>query len=167
MKHAVITALLATLALGTTSCGGDRSSARPVTGTRAATTTTSAKPSPAAPVAVRVARTDYGRALVDRRGFALYVFTRDRAGASSCYGACAAAWPPYVVKQRPTSAGNGAHAGLLGTTRRSDGRLQITYAGHPLYYYVGDRRPRQVLCQAATEFGGTWYVVASSGRAIH
>jgi predicted lipoprotein with Yx(FWY)xxD motif len=55
---------------------------------------------------------------------------------------------------------------LLGKVRRQDGRLQVTYAGHPLYYYVGDRRPGQVLCQAVLEFGGTWYVVAPSGHAI-
>jgi predicted lipoprotein with Yx(FWY)xxD motif len=50
--------------------------------------------------------------------------------------------------------------------RRRDGRLQVTYAGHPLYYYVGDRRPGEVLCQAVAEYGGTWYVVAPDGRAI-
>jgi predicted lipoprotein with Yx(FWY)xxD motif len=56
---------------------------------------------------------------------------------------------------------------LLGSVRRRDGRLQVTYAGHPLYYYVGDSRRGEVLCQAATEFGGTWYVVAADGRVIH
>jgi predicted lipoprotein with Yx(FWY)xxD motif len=115
---------------------------------------------------LRVARTAYGRALTDRRGFALYRFTRDRSPASTCYGACAKAWPPYVVADRLSAAGPGAHAGLLGKVRRQDGRLQITYAGHPLYYYVGDRRPGQVLCQAVLEFGGTWYVVAPNGHAI-
>jgi predicted lipoprotein with Yx(FWY)xxD motif len=64
------------------------------------------------------------------------------------------------------AADRGAHAGLLGSARRRDGRLQITYAGHPVYYYVGDRRPQEILCQAATEFGGTWYVVAPGGNAI-
>ena len=59
------------------------------------------------------------------------------------------------------------HAGgLVGTVRRTDGRIQVTYAGHPLYYYVGDRRPGQVLCQGVTEFGGGWYVVARSGQII-
>ncbi len=60
-----------------------------------------------------------------------------------------------------------AHAGLLGIVRRPDGRLQVTYAGRPLYYYVGDRSPHEVLCQAVTEFGGTWNVVAPDGHAIH
>ena len=113
-----------------------------------------------------MAGTAYGPALVDRRGFALYLFTHDRSAASSCYGACAAAWPPYVVTGRPSAAARGAHARLVGSVRRRDGRLQVTYAGHPLYYYVGDRRPGQVLCQAVAEFGGTWYVVAPDGQAI-
>ena len=116
---------------------------------------------------VRVARTAYGRALTDRRGFALYLFTHDRSADSTCYGACAAAWPPYVVAERPTGTARGAYGRLLGSVRRRDGRLQVTYAGHPLYHYVGDRRPEQVLCQAVPEFGGTWYVVAPSGNAIH
>jgi predicted lipoprotein with Yx(FWY)xxD motif len=113
-----------------------------------------------------VAATAYGRALVDGRGFALYRFTHDRSRSSTCYDACAASWPPYLVSARPTAAGPGADARLLGVVRRADGRLQVTYAGHPLYYYVGDRRPRQVLCQAVSEFGGTWYVVARDGNPI-
>ena len=116
---------------------------------------------------VLVARTVYGRALVDERGFALYLFTHDRSPRSTCYGACAAAWPPYVVTKSPSKAARGTRASLVGSVKRADSRLQLTYAGHPLYYYVGDRRPRQVLCQAVTEFSGRWYVVAPSGTAIH
>jgi predicted lipoprotein with Yx(FWY)xxD motif len=56
---------------------------------------------------------------------------------------------------------------LLGAARRRDGRLQVTYAGHPLYFYVGDRRAGDVLCQGVAEFGGTWYVVGADGHAIH
>jgi hypothetical protein len=72
---------------------------------------------------------------------------------------------PDVVAKRPLAAGSGT-GDRLGAVRRADGRLQVTYAGHPLYYYVGDRRPGQVLCQAVVEFGGTWYVVAPNGQAI-
>ena len=61
----------------------------------------------------------------------------------------------------------GTPGALVDSVRREDGRLQVTYAGHPLYRYVGDRRPGQVLCQGVPEFGGTWYVVAPSGNAIH
>ena len=102
----------------------------------------------------------------DRRGFALYRFTHDGSAASTCYGACASAWPPYVVAKRPSGAGHGAHAVLLGIVRRADGRLRVTYAGRPLYYYAGDRSPHEVLCQAVTEFGGTWNVIAPDGQAI-
>jgi predicted lipoprotein with Yx(FWY)xxD motif len=121
------------------------------------------RPTMHAPPTIRISRTPYGRALVDRRGFALYLFTHDRSTASRCYGACAAAWPPYVVGKRPPPTG----ADLIGAVRRRDGRLQVTYAGHPLYYYVGDRRPGEVLCQGVAEFGGTWYVVGADGHAIH
>jgi predicted lipoprotein with Yx(FWY)xxD motif len=139
------------------------------TATATATATAAAsvvKPKPHRAPTVRVARTAYGRALTDTRGFALYLFTHDQSPKSTCYGACASAWPPYVVRRRPVSAGRGAHSSLLGSIRRNDGRLQVTYAGHPLYYYVGDKKPGQVLCQAVTEFGGTWYVVAPGGSAI-
>jgi predicted lipoprotein with Yx(FWY)xxD motif len=128
-----------------------------------------ADPRPNAPRAsavVDVARTPYGPTLVDRRGFALYRFTHDHSSSSSCYGACAVVWPPYVVAHGRLIAGSGAATGLLGTARRRDGGLQVTYAGHPLYYYVGDRRPREALCQGVAEFGGTWYVVAGDGHAV-
>ena len=118
----------------------------------------------ARPRLVRVSRTPYGIALTDRHGFALYRFTHDTQPASTCYGACAVAWPPYLV---PGGLAPGsADGGLAGTIRRTDGRLQVTYAGHPLYYYDGDRQPGEVLCQGVTEFGGGWYVVAPSGRLI-
>lgn len=107
----------------------------------------------------------FGRIVFDGRGYVLYAFTADRPGRSRCTGACAAAWPPLIVKRRP-AAGAGARAQLLGVTRRSDGRLQATYAGKPLYYYVGDRRPGQILCQAVTEFGGEWLVVRPGGAYV-
>ncbi len=101
----------------------------------------------------------YGRVLFDGRGYALYAFTRDRGGRSSCAGACAAAWPPYIVKTRP-------HGPRLGVTRRKDGRLQVTYAGRPLYYYVGDRKPGQILCQDVFEYGGRWLVLRPNGTLV-
>jgi predicted lipoprotein with Yx(FWY)xxD motif len=115
----------------------------------------------AAPL-VAVAKSQFGQILFDGRGFALYGFTKDPRGRSVCSGACAAAWPPYIVRSKP-AAGKGASAKLLGTTRRRDGKLQATYAGKPLYYYIGDRSPGQVLCQNVVEFGGTWLVVKASG----
>ena len=107
----------------------------------------------------------YGGILFDGRGFVLYAFTHDRHGRSSCSGACAKAWPPYLVPRRPR-AGSGAKASLIGAVRRANGRLQATYAGRPLYYYVGDRKPGQILCQGVSEFGGFWRVVRPSGTPV-
>jgi predicted lipoprotein with Yx(FWY)xxD motif len=107
----------------------------------------------------------YGRILFDGRNFVLYAFTHDRHGRSTCSGGCAKAWPPYLVRRRPR-AGSGSKASLVGAVRRADGRLQATYAGHPLYYYVGDRNPGQILCQGVSAFGGFWRVVRPSGTAV-
>jgi predicted lipoprotein with Yx(FWY)xxD motif len=116
-------------------------------------------------VTVKVMQTQYGRVLVDGNGRALYLFTRDRAPTSQCYRACAGNWPPFLTTGTP-AAGIDAQAGLLGTTRRRDGATQVTYRGHPLYYYVGDHHPGEVLCQAVEEFGGFWYVVTRRGSAV-
>jgi predicted lipoprotein with Yx(FWY)xxD motif len=118
----------------------------------------------AAPTLV-VKSSSYGRILFDSRGYVLYAFTRDPKGRSACYGACAKAWPVYFAKGA-LKAGNGVKRLLLGTTKRRDGRRQVTYAGRPLYYYVGDRKPGQILCQNVAEFGGTWLIVRPSGKLL-
>src|ERR671936_146834 len=107
----------------------------------------------------------FGRVLFDARGRVLYGFTRDTKRRSACYGACAKAWPVYFAKGGLT-AGRGVKRSLLGTTKRRDGRRQVTYAGRPLYFYVGDRRPGQILCQNVSEFGGKWLVVRPSGALV-
>jgi len=111
---------------------------------------------------VAVHSSSYGRVLFDGRGFALYTFSHDPRGRSSCSGACAKAWPPFLVRRAP-SAGPGAKASLLGTVRRADGTIQGTYACRPLYYYVGDTKAGQILCQNVSEFGGRWLVVRANG----
>jgi predicted lipoprotein with Yx(FWY)xxD motif len=108
---------------------------------------------------------EYGRILFDGRGYVLYGFTADKKRRSVCSGACAAAWPPYIVSSAPR-AGRGVKKSLLGTIRRADGKRQVTYAGRPLYYYVGDRRPGQILCQNVFEFGGDWLVVRPNGAFV-
>jgi predicted lipoprotein with Yx(FWY)xxD motif len=115
--------------------------------------------------AIGVRFTAYGRILVDGGGYALYAFTKDGRGASRCYGACAQAWPPLIVPRRPRATRD-ARSSLIGVTRRIDGRLQATYGGRPLYYYVADRRPGQVLCQNVVEFGGRWLVLRANGRLV-
>ena len=119
----------------------------------------------AAPTTLTVGDSDYGRMLFDGSNRALYAFTRDTPGKpSTCYGACAAAWPPYIVSGKLT-AGSGAKRSLFGTTRRRDGKRQLTYRGWPLYYYVHDP-VGQVLCQNVREFGGLWLVVRPSGQLV-
>jgi predicted lipoprotein with Yx(FWY)xxD motif len=111
-----------------------------------------------------VRSSSFGKVLFDGRGFVLYAFTKDRRS-SACSGACAKAWPPYVVRGA-VRAGTGVKASLLSTVRRANGSRQVTYAGRPLYYYVGDRKPGQILCQNVSEFGGLWLIVRPSGKLV-
>jgi predicted lipoprotein with Yx(FWY)xxD motif len=112
-----------------------------------------------------VRSTRFGRVLFDGRGRVLYGFTRDRRGGPSrCYGECAAAWPVYFAKGT-TSAGAGVAKSLIGTTRRRDGRRQVTYNGWPLYFYAHEG-PGEVRCQNVDEFGGLWLVVRPNGKLV-
>ena len=114
---------------------------------------------------VKVSSSQYGRVLADGRGEAFYLFDKERSSRAECYGDCAAAWPPVLARARSgPRAGRGTTASLLGTTRRRDGKVQVTYAGHPLYYYVHDS-PGRILCHDVFEYGGTWLVVRPDGRA--
>ena len=130
-----------------------------------------ARSTPAAPTrtvavaSVGVGKSSFGPILFDGRGYALYAFTRDPAKRATCYGACAKAWPPFIVGSRP-AAGKGSKAALIGVTRRTDGKLQATYGGRPLYYYVGESKPGIVLCQNVKEYGGSWLVVRGSGKLV-
>lgn len=110
---------------------------------------------------IKVVDSPFGRVIADRHGEALYLFDRERRGASECYGACARAWPPLLTEGRPVAAA-GTKGSLLGTTRRRNGSIQVTYAGHPLYYYVADS-PGTILCHDVEEFGGVWLVVEPDG----
>jgi predicted lipoprotein with Yx(FWY)xxD motif len=124
-----------------------------------------AAPAAAGTVTVGVKKSQYGPILFDGRGYVLYVFTHDRPARSTCSGDCAASWPPYLAKGA-LRAGAGARQSLLGTTTRPDGTKQVTYAGRPLYYYVGDRKPGQILCQNIREYGGLWLVARGNGSPV-
>ena len=113
---------------------------------------------------MKVVGSEYGRVVADRHGEALYLFDKEERARSECYGNCARAWPPLLTRGEPR-AGDGIRERLLGTTRRRSGRLQVTYRGHPLYYYVADR-PGLITCQDVFEFGGRWLVVGPGGRAV-
>jgi predicted lipoprotein with Yx(FWY)xxD motif len=116
-------------------------------------------------LSLKLRNTRYGRILFDGRDRVLYGFTRDRRGGpSACYGACARAWPVYFSRGR-VRAMSGVRQSLIGTVRRRNGRLQVTYNGWPLYYYAHEG-PREVKCQNVDEFGGLWLVVRPNGRLV-
>lgn len=109
-----------------------------------------------------VGKSQFGPMLFNAKRQAIYVFGADARRKSNCYGECARLWPPVYTTSKPR-AGAGVKASLLGTTKRRDGRLQVTYAGRPLYYYLHEG-PGQVLCHNVDLNGGIWKVVAPSGR---
>jgi predicted lipoprotein with Yx(FWY)xxD motif len=116
-------------------------------------------------VGVQAHTSRYGQVLFDQRGFVLYGFTGDSTRTSRCYGSCAKAWPPLLAKTA-AKALRGVDRAKLGTVMRRNGTKQVTYAGHPLYYYFGDSKPGQILCQNVREYGGLWLVVAPSGKLV-
>jgi predicted lipoprotein with Yx(FWY)xxD motif len=106
-----------------------------------------------------------GQALVDEDGKALYLWEADKAGQSTCTGPCAAAWPPVTTSGAP-QAGSGVNQSLLGTVKRADGTEQVTYNGHPLYYFVGDTAAGMAKGQGSKAFGADWYVLNAKGSKI-
>jgi predicted lipoprotein with Yx(FWY)xxD motif len=155
-------------AVALAACGGTATSksAGPVSSGAAPASGASGSAAPGqAGIQLSVRSSQYGRILRDGNNRTIYLFTHDRSTSSTCAGACASAWPPVLTGGAP-SAGTRLSARLLGTTHRSDGTLQVTYGGHPLYYYVNDVKPGQILCQNVDEFGGTWLVVSPQGSAI-
>jgi predicted lipoprotein with Yx(FWY)xxD motif len=113
---------------------------------------------------IKAVQSQFGSIVGDGRGQAVYVFDKERAGRSECYGDCARAWPPVLTRGRPV-AGKGVRGRLLGTVRRRGGSRQVTYRGRPLYYYVDDA-PGRVLCHDVREFGGLWLVIRPDGRPV-
>jgi predicted lipoprotein with Yx(FWY)xxD motif len=111
---------------------------------------------------VKVGSTGLGKILVDSRGHTLYLFEHDKGGKSSCAGQCATFWPPLLTTAKAT-AGTGAKASMLGTTRRADGKLQVTYHGHPLYFFAKDARAGQTTGEELSAFGGEWYALSPAG----
>ncbi|WP_328914487.1 MULTISPECIES: COG4315 family predicted lipoprotein [unclassified Streptomyces] len=106
-----------------------------------------------------------GKILVNAKGLTLYLFEADKTSKSTCTGACAQAWPPLTVKGKPT-AGSGVQSKLLSTTNRSGGTKQVTYKGHPLYRFAGDKKAGDTNGQGLNNFGAKWYVLGGNGKAI-
>ena len=139
--------------------GGSSSSSRGSTGGEGTTKPTSSSSSGTISGA---GVSGLGTVLVDSEGMTLYEFTEDEGMTSVCYGECETAWPPVVASGKPT-AGEGAMSADLGTTKRKDGTKQVTYKGHPLYTFVGDKAPGEA---TGNESEGTWFVLDEAGSAV-
>ena len=114
---------------------------------------------------IKTAHTSQGTVLTDGKGITVYLFEKDTGTKPNCYGACAAAWPPVLTTGAPL-AGSGARAALLGTVKRTDGKTQVTYAGHPLYYFAGDQKPGDITGEGSQTFGAGWDLVAPAGKKV-
>lgn len=165
-------AALAMSALVLAACGSSSSSSSVASsssnaGSAAAATTSSTSPAsaPAAAVTIGTARAHGQTYLTGASGRAIYLWMADGMDKSSCSGACAQAWPPVTTTGKP-AAGSGVTAGDLGTLKRSDGSEQVTYKGHPLYYFAADKSPGATTGQGSNSFGAKWWLVAPSGSAI-
>ena len=146
-------------------CGSAASSSGSAASTPGAAGST---PSAAASAAATVIRTTSGSAgafLTSGSGRAVYLWAKDTMNTSMCSGACASAWPPVIANGSVTASG-GATAKDLGTITRSDGTKQVTYVGHPLYYFAGDTGTGQASGQGSDSFGAKWWLVAPSGASI-
>jgi len=123
--------------------------------------------SPGTPVVsgtrIKSASSDFGTILSDATGQAIYLFDKETSSTSACYGPCAQAWPPVVTTGRPVAVG-AVEQSLLGTTTRTDGTAQVTYGGHPLYFYAHEGK-NEVKCHNIEGFGGLWLVVTPAGDA--
>ena len=153
---------LAALTLLLAACGAGGSSAYGSGGYGAAPVTPSAAGTAAT---VDLRNSSLGKIVVDAHGRTLYLFEADKGGKSTCDGPCASVWPPYLGTGTP-QAGTGASGTLIGTTTRADGGTQVTYGGHPLYYYVGDKASGDVAGQDMNQFGAKWYVLDKAGQKI-
>lgn len=166
MKHlhtcafvAVVFAILGTAACGDNDSGDDGGYSAPTTAEEAPTDQGTAE---AAASLATETDDDHGEFLVDGAGMALYLFTMDNGGESTCYDACATTWPPLLTDTEDVSAGGAVDASLIGTTERTDGTTQVTYNGWPLYYYVDDDEPGQTEGQGVQD---VWYLVTPAGDA--
>jgi predicted lipoprotein with Yx(FWY)xxD motif len=168
-RRALLPVGAAIVALVLAGCGEGGSSSD--SSSTAKTTTSSSLPAPKPPpnaeegtVFVSLgSAAGLGLVLADSEGHVLYAFSKDTPEASACEGACAKAWPPLLVEKGEPEPSNGASAARLGTIDRGDGSRQVTYAGHPLYTYTGDKSPGQARGDDVSAFGGTWTALKGSG----
>ena len=126
--------------------------------------TTMPAPAPGTATTLRVVGS-LGHILVGANGRTLYRFLGDAGTMSRCVGSCAQNWPPVTTIGLPRATG-GVSQMLLGTTKRQDGTTQVTYDGHPLYYFVGDSAPGMANGQGIDAFGARWEVINAAGMGV-
>ncbi len=160
----IAAAALLAIALIVAGCGGSTSGTSYSSAPYGSAVAASA-PTRIAAASLGVASTPLGRVVVDSKGRTLYLFEKDRNRRSACYGQCATFWPPLLTHGKPVARA-GARQFLLGTTRRANGSQQVTYAGHPLYRFVQDRKPGQTKGEGSREFGAGWDVLSPTGKKI-
>ncbi|MGC9539797.1 COG4315 family predicted lipoprotein [Streptomyces sp. UG1] len=160
---AVAVALLAVVCNG---CGDDDGGPEATLPPAVPTTTTApGTGTPTGPATVSLRSSGLGRILVDDKGRTLYLFEADTSSESTCNDACARAWPPLTTSGEP-KAEEGVKGDLLATTTRDDGDIQVTYNGHPLYYYQDDEKPGDTTGQGLDDFGAEWYVLNADGNKV-
>ena len=174
MSKLAFPGVVAAAALVAAACGSGGGSGSPYgqPATAASKPTTAQAPASTAPAAgqstpksVAVAGTRLGPVIVDGSGRTLYVFDRDIPDTSTCYDACAMAWPPLLTVGS-AAPGHDLNSADLGTTARSNGAVQVTYRGHPLYRFAGDTQPGDTMGQGLDAFGARWYAVSANGAEI-
>jgi predicted lipoprotein with Yx(FWY)xxD motif len=149
---------------GSTSPASSGTLSQPEAHTPAASaTSTAATPVKRTGTVIKSANSQFGKMLFDGTGQAIYLFDKEGTTKPECYGACAEAWPPILTEGTPIAA-EGTRASLLGTAKRTDGTTQVTYGGHPLYFYAHEAK-NEVKCHNIRGFGGLWLVITPQGRA--
>jgi predicted lipoprotein with Yx(FWY)xxD motif len=165
MQKLLITAAIAS-ALLAAACGGTTPSAAASSPSPNPSPSAAASPAAAGTTIAVATNAKLGQILVDGKGMTVYLFVADTGTSSTCYTSCAAVWPPVLATGAP-QAGAGSTASLLGTTTRTDGKIEVTYAGHPLYYFIQDKAAGDTTGQGINGFGGLWWVLTPSGAAMH
>ena len=155
--------LAAAVVVAACSSGGTSSAAAPAS--PAGGSASSSGASTAGATVITTAKSSAGTVLTNSSGRAVYLWVKDTGDMSNCNGACAGAWPPVTTTGTATAAG-GAHASDIGTITRSDGTKQVTYDGHPLYYFSGDSGPGTATGQGSDSFGAQWWLVAPTGSDV-
>jgi predicted lipoprotein with Yx(FWY)xxD motif len=158
---------VAALALVIAACGSSskKSTTSAASGSPPPTTPAAPASQQATGVNVSLRKVSFGTVLVGPNQHTVYLFLKDKGTTSQCNGKCAKVWAPLTSSGKP-QAGSGLNASLLATSKRSDGAMQVTYGGHPLYYYDDDKQPGMTKGEGKKEFGAEWYAVGADGKKV-